>query len=399
MTTGSGTPLAEPPAFRREVIFMAQDALTGEWLHRDLPLSEAEWTLALDGDEMTATIDPPVGSVLGENGTPILEEWATLVYAVDGPTIQFGGIYTGGEFVGGKYSLNFVGFQGYLDGLHYLDKYVKVLVDPADVYRELWRHAQSYANGDLGVQVSDETTARRIGQPETETEVDFTTDDGERVQFTATEGEPYKLVWWDAQDMGQEVQQLADEAPFDLTEHHRFTDDARTRVAHKIDIHYPRAGRKRNDLTFRRGENVTNVVTIKRDGEDFANSLFFVGKGEGSKSIRAAVETNDGRLRRTQVVKDKTVNRQQRAKTLAHRHIKRYHAVPEIESVTVKNGAAMRLRRGDDILIETESPWLGKVGVWSRVLSITRRQDSFDVELTLARSDSFDYTRRQDADA
>jgi hypothetical protein len=130
---------------------------------------------------------------------------------------------------------------------------------------------------------------------------------GTKVTYTGTPtrtipavpAEPYLLSWWEAPDCGTELDQLAAETPFDYAEHTAWTSSGG--IEHRIRLGYPRLGRRRNDLAFVQGDNVTSVVTATRDGDGYANEIVAIGAGDGSATLQRRLPGRDGRLRRPQV--------------------------------------------------------------------------------------------------
>jgi hypothetical protein len=170
---------------------------------------------------------------------------------------------------------------------------------------------------------------------------------------------------------------------------------ATRRIGHRIRVDYPRVGSRRRDLAFVQGENVTDVVTVTRDGDAFANTVYAVGQGEGEKSLRAEVAVRDGKLRRPYVYTDKAAGTSARLSALARAELARRALNVEVTSITVTEHPNARLAGwgvGDDILVQAELPWLGWVEVWSRVTSWSLAGEN-KATLTLVRSDSFNYGR------
>ena len=128
-----------------------------------------------------------------------------------------------------------------------------------------------------------------------------------------TAAEPYELAWWENTDCGAELGQLAQETPFDFTESHDWA--GTSTIAHKVTVAYPRVGRRREDLVFNQ-DNLREVVELERDGSPgaFANVSYVVGKGEGATTVHGYDGVRDGRLRRMTVYTDKLASTKARAK-------------------------------------------------------------------------------------
>jgi len=355
--------------------FIAQRALTGEFLDLELPLalSSLKWDLSGPGS-LVGTVAPDTGALRAPDGRLLLEEWGTLVYAEADGEIRWGGIVISSGFQGPEWTIEAAGFTTYPHGLPFLDTLSEVGADPADVVRKLWQHVQAHPDGNLGVQVVGSTGAR-LGTP--------------KVDGDNTSG-PYELLWWDAPDVGQEIDSLAQEASFDYVEEHAWDGDE---ISHTVRIGYPRLGRFRDDLAFVQGDNVSNVVAPTIDGDDFANEVVGLGAGEGRAALRRSTAVRDGRLRRARVYSGKDVTSAARLDALIRDELQRRRDTLTIDSVEVTdhpNAPIGSWAVGDDVLIQAELPWLGDVELRCRITAWELLSDS-RARLTLARSSSFTY--------
>ncbi|MFG3715808.1 hypothetical protein [Micromonospora sp. NPDC047730] len=464
--------------------YIAQRAVTGEFVDWDVPIARDELSWSLSGPgSLRGTIAPDVGRLRGPDGRPLLDEWGTLLYAEADGEIRWGGVVVQSGFSGSAWRVEATGFTAYPHGVPYLDLYSKVGVDPLDAVREVWRHVQAQPDGDLGMLVDPTTTPVRLGKPVTpayqevqiggvwvrkdsvpassiepsasaKLKASIDANDtsltlaalgvyaqltppylvtvgsetirvggrtgstltgltrghgtskatshraGTVVRHTGTPtrtvaarpAEPYQLAWWDAPDCGGELDALARETPFDYAEEHYWDGD---KIAHRLRIGYPRLGRRRTDLAFVQGDNVTSVVAPERDGEGFANEVVGHGAGEGRTVLQRRIPERDGRLRRPFVYADKSVTTSARMDALARAELATRRHTLEIDSVEVvdhPNAPIGSWALGDDIPIRAVIPWLGEVEVWERVVGWAMRGEDRAV-LNLRRSDAFTYAR------
>lgn len=357
--------------------YLVQRATTGEWLHTDLPLNRdvLRWELSGAG-VLSGTLAPDLGGMLAEDGKPLLDEWGSLVYAEAGGIIRWGGIVIASRFERSHWRAECAGFATYPHGIPYGDKYTQIGVDPATVIRHLWAHVQASPDGDLGVKVSNAKTPVRLGTPANGKET----------------AEPYELTWWDHPDVGGEIDTLAATTPLDYTERHAWNTD-RTDVTHEIVLGYPRLGRRRTDLSFTLGDNVTNIGAPEWDGDRFANEVIGVGAGEGAGSLHRTAAVRDGRLRRPYLYLAKDVSSRTRLDALIRDERIRRQQPLTIPSVTVKDHPHAPIASwdvGDDILIQATLPWLGDVALWHRIVGWDLLTEH-TAALSLERSDSFTY--------
>lgn len=465
--------------------YLAQNILTGQFLHWDLPLKrdELRWDLSGPGS-LRGTITPVRQDLLGADGQPILQEWATAIYAEADGHIRWGGLLVHSDFGGPEWAVECAGFTGYPAGRPYNGGYYsKINYDPTLIFRAIWTYLALQPDGDLGMEFILPTDCPvRVGIPGVPGYTTYKAADGkfyaladmpagsrvvlnaradvvqtgtstmtaitiarldnfaqvpipffanwgnERVKVTARSGlkmtivrgqegttatahvatvdlafvdgtetalvdpvpaEPYALTWWESTDCGNELDKLAQETPFDYSEEHFWDGDV---IRHRVRVDYPRLGRRRS-LAFVQGANVTNVVTVTRSGDDFANTVIVLGKGEGSAMIRAEVAVRDGRLRRPVVITDKSIATQSRAVAVARAEFIVRQLLPVITSISVidhPNAPIGSWNIGDDILIKADLPWIGWTEIWCRVTSWSLDSD-YTATLTVARSDSFRY--------
>lgn len=352
--------------------YIAQRALTGEWLDWDLPLERdtLEWQLSGAG-QLSGSISPEYAALRGSDGRPILDEWGTFIYAEADGIIRWGGILVSSGFEGPTWKLECMGFAGYPNGIPYTGEWRYSTVDPLNAVREIWRHIQAFPDGDLGLAVDTDTTPVRVGGGKTE---------------------PYELAWWESKDCGQEIDSLAKETPFDYVESHSWVTGTQT-IAHKLSFGYPRLGRKREDLAFVQGENVDRLVTAERSGDNYANEVVGIGKGEGRAMLRRTTAVRDNRLRRSAVYSDKLIATKTRLDSVIRRELTRRLNMLQIDSVEVSNHSNARIGSwalGDDILVRAEIPWLGEISQWGRIVAWSLIGED-RAKLSLQRSDSFTY--------
>lgn len=405
---------------------IAQRATTGEYLDMDLPLHVEEITWELNGPgALRGTISPDVGAMRAADGRLLLEEWGTLIFAEADGQIRWGGIVINSTFEGPSWTVEAAGFTAYPHGAPYAGLYSATGVDPAQAFAHIWSHLQSYPDGDLGVVVTGAYTGDKIGLPSGPTLRGMISDQlwdwliknrkwwvyngssrGEMILPPDYDGDlpprdddldnpydPYELLWWEAPDCGDELNNLADVAPFDYVEQHAWADATSKNMRHEVQIKFPRAGRRREDLAFIQGENVTSTVSPTVNGDDFSNEILGMGAGEGQGAIRRSTAVSDGRLRRPVVLVAKDVDDATRLDTILAAQLRARQQPLSITEIEVRNHPNAPIGSwavGDDILVQATIPWLGDVNLWCRIVSWTLTSET-TATLQLQRSDSFVY--------
>lgn len=353
----------------------------------DLPLENVEIEDVLSGDSsLTGSLEPAYARLRDDNGIPILTPWSTAIYAENDGVIRGGGIVMEAPVEGPRLDLEVVGFTGYLRDLPYTGNgYKGIHVDPLDVLRVIWAHAQSYPGGNLGLDVSPLTTNGAVDIGTELEQVEFDTQSGP-VSFEAG---PYKLNWYSNHDLAGDIEALASETPFDYHERHYWDGDT---IVHKLDLGYPRIGRRREDLRFVFGVNVFETPEIARSGETYASGTMVLGAGEGAsmiKSIREPVGPRRG-LRRVAVVIDDTIKSKVKADKRADAENQWRSRIDDLNSVAVKDHSHARLgaaQVGDEIRIEGQGDWLD-IDMWVRILSISFQPENGNYAVySVARTD------------
>lgn len=340
----------------------------GTFLERELPLTTdgAQWALSAAGS-LSGTVPAAFAHQVAEDGRPLLEERNTLIYEEEEGIIRWGGELLSVTLTEDGYELDCMGLASYPHGQAFGGKLRSTSLDPAAGIAAVWADLQGHPDGDLGVQVIG-TTPVRLGSTE----------------------DPYELHWADTPDCGREIDQLTDEAPLDWTEEHEWDGE---QIAHRILIHYPRAGRKRDDLSFVLGENIVATADPVLDGDGYANEVVGIGAGEGERALRSVAAARDGRLRRSVTVAFKDVTSQARLDTLTRAELQRRTPTLRIDDITVRDHDAAPIgswQLGDDIFVETTHPRHGRIELWCRVTAWQRLGDD-QARISLARSDLYNY--------
>lgn len=420
---GVVTELPPPPAWRYYAM-----RWTGTWAHREMPLRGVTITHTLSGpDGLSASIEPAYGAMVADDGELILREWDTIILAEASGQLRGGGIVTSVERTGDAVSVECVGFSGYAAGMPLTstltwggkdDGTSGHGVDPAVVVRALWDHLQAQPDGGLGVEVDGLSTPYRLGewhnarkQPTDDeedpdpSEVETPPPPIDRVwtnadsKPTAAKGKTlywqYQLAWHADVEVGAQVDEICQQVPIDYREVWRWAGSDREQVVMRLELGYPRLGRRQSGLRLVEGENISELVTVERSGDDFANSVVAYGAGEGSKQLRQTSTARDGRLRRVKAVDASDVTSKAALKAIAADELGLASQVEDITGFTLADhthAAIGTFAVGDDVLVQTTvgTP----VRMWVRITGYEFSPEDDTVSVTCARSDSFDYSGR-----
>ena len=255
-----------------------------------------------------------------------------------------------------------------------------IQADPMGIVRDIWAYLVGRESS-VPVSVAGTRSPVRIG--EEEREVSFTTGAGEDVNFTAG---PYRLAWWSSEDLKKNLDDLAEETPFEWREVTRFDRDTDDPPQLHIDLGYPRLDSTRRDnLHFSVDVNVYDVKF--EDEADWFSEVLVIGNGEGEAKLRAeASRRRQTRQKRVKVIEDNSLMSKRLCEQVAQQEVDRADREGAfIESCTVTNHPAAPLHAfdiGDTITIKGRYPW-GDHEQDCRVLSIEHNiaEDSYALGL------------------
>ena len=340
----------------------------------DLPLEEVTISPALSGDStISAKIEPEFQRLQTADGTPLLYEWSTSIYAECDGEIRCGGILVNTKISGSSLKLDIPGFTAYGRGMPYTGPgYKGIQIDALDGVRAAWSHIQSQPGGNIGLELSDAKSGVKIGTTLTSAEYDG------QAGYTSYESGPFKLNWYESHDLMGIVDDLASDTPFDYIERHYW--DGET-IRHKLDFYAPKAGRRRDDLRFWYGTNIMDPADYDRDGEDFASAVHILGAGEGSAMAHYLYQPAtrpQNRLRRVALVRDDSLKSQKSLSTRAKNEYQWRSKLGDISSVIVLDHPMAPLgsaQLGDEILLEGPSPW-GDISLWVRIIGMSYQPEN-----------------------
>lgn len=348
----------------------------------DLQITAPEVTDALSAPPVaTATIAADLPQLKGADGQPLFQRWKTAIYAEAAGQIRAGWLLRDAKRAGTDWELDLVGFSAYPGEQGYDGEKTFVGEDPFNIYRHIWAYLQSQPGGNLGVEVGGTVSPVRVGTPEQTSE--FTTSDGINV---SGESGPRELNWWSTTDLGEEIDRLAAETPFDWLETHAW--GSGDQVAHRIVTDYPRIGGKRPDLRLVYGENVRTRPEV--GAGRYANGVVVLGSGEGRTRVRGYAGTVDGRLRRVRTVEDTNLTSTTEANARARRELAAGQGQYVVDTILVEdhsNADLMAIQLGDSMPYYAKLDGL-TLDQWVRVVRRTVNPARPDrALLTVVRSD------------
>lgn len=205
----------------------------------------------------------------------------------------------------------------------------------------------------------------------------------------------YIIMPWEAANALDEIRTLCDAAPYDIEETEEWDGDTNN-IKKTLKFHKPRMGTTRTDLRFIEGENIMEKFTVSTSAEDYANAVMVIGAGDDSGTVVAYkyLELTDA-ARRVHVIDDKTIYNIRIANAIANLELAQRSQAIHVGSIIVDiehpNAPLEELKVGDDIRIDATLPFLGRQVVWHRITGLDYTPGETTAELTLSRSDAFNY--------
>ena len=356
------------------------DAAAGEFFDGDTPAGEFVYRWAGEPDASVSEKLVPAVPAQTEFGDPLIQNWQSVIVSERDGQIMGVSIVKDSPVDEGTMSLSGIGFAGYPTGMPFTASFKGIEVDPIDQVRRIWDHLQGKPQGNLGVVVDDTKAPAGVTIGAEEKDVSFETGEGEQVEFQSG---PYILAWYQTDDCGKEIEDLAEYTPFDYRMEHEWSGETFTSF---LRIGTPKIGVRRSRPRFVVGENIIEFPGIERVGDDYANEVLCLGSGEATKMRKGTATVKTNRLRRAVVLADKSQRSNAAAEKAANAELKNRAGDPDITEITIMqhpNAEFNTWQLGDEILVTTPESWVKKMHMWCRVVSETWDCDKDTLKLTL----------------
>lgn len=205
----------------------------------------------------------------------------------------------------------------------------------------------------------------------------------------------YYVAPWEAANALEEIRTISESVPYDIEEFEEWDGDTNN-IKKTLKFHHPRMGSVRHDLRFAEGENILQAFTVSTSADDYANAVLVIGAGENSNTIIAykyLAITNA--MRRIHIIDDRSIYNLKTANAIANLELAQRSQAIHVGSIVIDvehpNAPLNEIRLGDDIKVDAVIPFLGRQVVWHRVTGIQYTPGGASAELSLSRSDSFNY--------
>lgn len=183
------------------------------------------------------------------------------------------------------------------------------------------------------------------------------------------EAAPYELNWWETQDLGSVITDLAEQTPFEYRESTEWDGD--DNLSLRLRIGSPSIGINREDLRLEIGVNVTVPPPLTES--DYASDVLVIGAGEGRSQIWSMANGNPGRLRRVAVVERKDFTQKSQVVRAARSEVEARNAEWTFESLSLVDHPMCpygAFEVGDKLYVTGDAGW-AQIAQWVRVIEIT----------------------------
>ncbi|MGI5526818.1 hypothetical protein ACQEVX_05125 [Streptomyces syringium] len=355
--------------------YLTQDALTGEWLSLDLPLTNVEFGPQLSGPgHLRGELSPR----LAHTAIDLVDPGTTLIYVERDGLLRWSGIIWQAEPEGDTLKIEAASWTSYLHRRYDLDgelggrgPYVRA--DPCQIARDIVAYAQSIPDGDLGITVDATTSKSQTGTP----------------------AEPWHSRWWETPNLGDQFDNLfkaADSPDYTCTVHW----DDQHRPVRRIQLGYPRLGARRTDIHFSTGINITHSVPVTYSADEYAQVVIATGIGEGRAKQRSTDAARNGRLRLERTLDLPEVRGTDVLAERARAERAWRQVMGTVDQITVRDHPAAPIgswQIGDDVRVTVRDQWTNYSG-WCRITGWTVHPDTPGGEsatLTLDPAESYHY--------
>lgn len=342
--------------------YYLQSLPSGKWIDKDLPLTGGEVVRAVNAPaSIRGTLPTEFGQLRNDDGTLAIREWGCLIIAEEEGRAPIVGIVDRVPVEGQTLSIEAGGFSMYPTGIPWTAKeFAGIGVDPMDMARKIFAHVQSFAAVGLNITVDGTKSPVKIGTEEKD--VEFTTADGDTVEF---ESGPFRLAEWATEDLGKTFADLAEQTPFQYLEHSEWDGE---NLKHRLELGYPTIGARRENLRFEVGVNITAAPSVIAD--EYASTVIVFGAGQGRKKVSSGpISAPTDRMRRVHVETDKSITSTKAAKTAARAILKTLVGSDTIDTVEVVDHDAAPFGTfgpGDEIYVQGDAGW-ADLDLWVKI--------------------------------
>jgi len=366
--------------------FIVEEARTGNILSRDLVVEKPKLLRALSGP---ANIQFDINYREYSAQGIFFKPWGHWIHAEK----MIAGerkIWASGLVVPSKVDkksgvmhLEAQGFSAYMKKMPWLDNWNPLACDAFEPFHKVWTHLQSFADGNLGVQVYPAISGI------------------EMLPGYAFDGNITNLNFFaefiraeDKADCGDFCDALARDIPFDYVEQSAWNAD-RTAIDKKLFLGYPYAGAQQDNLAFIQNENVIEMDPHLESEMDWASAVIVDGWFPGTEISSTFENADPTRFRRVVMQDDARLNTDERAAAWARKKLAKRQSPSYWDSIMIDpdhpNAPFGYYDVADRIWVRGFQPFVGDVNQLHKIIAIGYDSEQQQCQLTLKAEGAFDY--------
>ena len=368
------------------------------WLDTNAQLRNVQLEWSLDGPS-GGVAQIPAGlssNYVASDGQDVYGKWNTIVFAEEDGNLAWHGIVTAVDPDKDGTKLEFTGFTGWLNRVPYNTQMSMWETEVFEVIRKLIQHSATYSTI-IPITVTSGTSMFKVGDPEPparpakptrnrkESKKDFQNSTRYKNWETALanwkntygDNSKYRLGWWEAPYVGEELASLAKEFGFNYRENVQWltTDPLVPKFTLELNDNYRVT---RNDIKLVDGVNLAAQLDTAESDMPYAKQVIGLGAGEGRTMIRAVTDpiAGNNRLFQAEYAMYKTIKKTKRLKRLIEWDLKIYSdTYSDIDNVLVWDfpgfAPVSSLQPGNvvEVISNTADP---KISAWRRIVDVTR---------------------------
>lgn len=366
--------------------FLVEESHTGTFLSKDLIVSKPKILRAVSGPcNIQFDLNPEDSSAVGiyfkPQGQIIHVEsrvqgqrviWASGIVQPSRVDKKTGIIH-----------LEAQGFSAYTKKMPWLENWNPLAIDAFEPVHKIWTHLQSYAFGNMNVDVYPAESGIIM------------------LPGYAFDGNIFNLNFFaefirasDKQDCGDHIDKLSRDIPFDYVEQSAWNDDF-TAINKRIYLGYPKAGVEQTNLAFVLNENVTEANPHIETEMDWVSDVIVDGWFPGQEYSATLTNSDPTRFRRVIMQDDARINSTERAAAWAKRKLTRRQTPAYWDSIIVDmghpNAPFGSYDVADRIMVSGKMPIVGDVRQLHKIIAIAVDEETGTCELSLKAEGAFNY--------
>lgn len=357
-----------------------------------------------------ATAIIPAGSYadgIAQDGQAMWQKWNTIVLVREDGVLKPPLICVHVEPDKAGTELTFVGFTGWLQGVPFTDVLSTWERNVFWVVRQLVDHALT-KTPNLPIDVTPGASAKMVGDPEppnkprkpnrnkneskneyqNSTRYENWEQDMQQWENNHGDKEKYRLGWWEAAYVGEEIDTLAKETGFNYREDCIYDWELNGSQPVFYLTLSDNLQTVRNDIKLVNGENMSKGIEAKEADLPYATQVIGLGAGEGPKMRYYQTPLVPGTpLYQGQFIQYKAARNKKRLRELSKRDLRKlddtYSAIDTVEVWDMPGHASISSLKPGDVVEIIDQYAQPTVQTWRRIVEVVRSPVGLTAEIRL----------------